>query len=64
MKYKVIVREILEREVLIDESEAENEYQAIDIVQEQYDSEDIVLDSSDYIRTEFECGRYTASRNR
>lgn len=64
MKYKVIVREILEREILIDESEAENEYQAIDIVQEQYDSEDIVLGSEDYVETVFECGRYTASRNR
>ena len=64
MKYKVIVREILEREVLIDEKEAENEYQAIDIVQEQYDSEDIVLGAEDYVRTEFECGRFTANRNR
>lgn len=64
MKYKVIVKEILEREILIDESEAENEYQAIDIVQEQYDSEDIVLGSEDYVETVFECGRFTANRNR
>lgn len=62
MKYKVLVREILEREIEIDESDAENEYQAIDIVKEQYDNEEIVLDSEDHTETIFKCGRFSISR--
>lgn len=62
MKYKVVVREILEREIEVDESEAENEYQAIDIVKEQYDNEEIILNSEDHTETVFECGRFSTSR--
>lgn len=62
MKYKVIVREILEREVEVDEKDAENAYQAIDIVKEQYDNEKIVLDANDFGRTEFECGKFIVGK--
>lgn len=62
MKYKVIIREILEREIEVDEKDAEDAYQAIDIVKEKYDDEKIVLDADDFSRTEFECGKIIVSR--
>ena len=62
MKYKVLIREILEREIEVDEKDAEDAYQAIDIVKEKYDDEKIVLDADDFCRTEFECGKIIASR--
>lgn len=46
MLYEVSVKEILERIVTI---EAANEEEAIDIVEEKYKEEVIVLDSNDYI---------------
>lgn len=62
MKYKVIVREILEREVEVDEKYVEDPYQAIDIIKEKYDDEKIVLDADDFGRTEFECGKIIVNR--
>ena len=50
MKITVTVRETLEKEVTIN---AKNCDEAFDKVKEQYENEDIVLDYSDYINTEF-----------
>lgn len=44
MKYKVQVREILSRDIIID---AEDEEEALDKVQDMYDNGDIVLDYHD-----------------
>ena len=50
-KYSVLVREILEREVIID---AEDHEDAEDKVFELYRNGDVVLDWADHINTEFE----------
>lgn len=50
MKYKVEIKEILSK---IIEIEAENEEGAINKVKEQYRNQEIVLESGDYIDTEF-----------
>lgn len=47
-KYEVKVIEILERIV---EIEAENKEKAIDIVNDMYRNQDIILDSEDYKET-------------
>ena len=59
MKYKVIVHQILAREVEVD---AEDAYHAIDMVKEKYNNEEIVLDSSDFSGTGFECGKIITSK--
>ena len=59
MKYKVIVHQILAREVEVD---AEDVYQAIDMVKEKYNNEEIVLNSSGFSGTEFECGKIITSK--
>ena len=51
MKYQVEIMEILQRIVSID---ADDESMAITAVKQLYRAEEIVLDSSDYIDTEFE----------
>jgi hypothetical protein len=50
-KFSIYVREILEREV---EVEAKSKKEAYIKVEEMYNNEEIVLDSSDYIDTIFE----------
>ena len=60
--YKVIIRETLEREVFVPKSKVECEEDALDYVQEQYDSENIVLDSEDFVGTDFICGRIERHR--
>lgn len=47
-KYQVKVKEILERVI---EIEAENREKAIDIVNDMYRNQDIILDSEDYKET-------------
>lgn len=54
--YKVIVTEILEREVYIS---AEDEYDAIDKVETDYNNCDIILNTEDHIETSIKCGRFT-----
>ena len=49
--YRVVVTETLQRTITIN---ADNEGEALDKVQEMYDSEEIVLDSSDYQDTKIE----------
>lgn len=49
--FKIEVRETLARVI---EIEANNMDEAEDMVQEMYDNEEIVLDSSDYVDTEIE----------
>ena len=49
--YKVVVTETLQRTITIN---ADNEGEALDKVQEMYDNEEIVLDSSDYQDTKIE----------
>lgn len=50
MKFKIIVRETLEREVEVD---AEDLEEAFDKVEEKYDEADeLVLDSEDHTKTE------------
>ena len=44
-KYKINIKEILSRTI---EIEAENELEALEIVLEQYNQEEIILDDSDY----------------
>lgn len=51
MKYKVVVKETLQR---IIEIEAESFEEAKTLVKEQYHNEDVVLDSEDFIIVEFE----------
>lgn len=51
MKYQVEITETLQRTV---EVEAESESEAISKVKEQYNNNEIELDSSDFIDTEFE----------
>ena len=46
MKYHISIEETLCRIV---EVEAENEYDAIDMVQTMYDNEEIVLDADDFL---------------
>lgn len=48
--FKIEVKEILSR---IIEVKAENEEEALNHIQEQYQEEEIVLDSNDFIDTEF-----------
>ena len=50
MKIKVEVTEILQRIVEVDADDVKD---AIDKVEELYKNEDIILDYSDYISTEF-----------
>lgn len=50
MKYKVEIKETLSK---IIEIEAKNEEEAIRKIREQYEKQEIVLDSSDYVDTEF-----------
>ena len=50
-KFTVEITETLQRQV---EVEAEDEFEAEDIVREMYRNEEIVLDAGDYIDTEFE----------
>ena len=49
MIYKVIVREVLEREVRVKANDIE---EAFDKVEEMYDNEDVVLDADDHISTD------------
>ena len=51
MKYDVEITEYLQRTISI---EAKNESDAVDKVEEMYDKEEIVLDSSDFITKEIE----------
>lgn len=51
MKYKVQITETLQR---IIEVEASNEREALLSVKEKYKKEDIVLNETDYINTEFD----------
>ena len=50
-KYKIEVTEVLKRTI---EMEADNEATAIEMVKKMYHNCDFVLDSSDYIETEFD----------
>ncbi|MDM0612461.1 DpnD/PcfM family protein [Clostridium perfringens] len=49
-KFKVKIVETLEREVSV---KANNEKEAMNIVQSLYENEDIVLDSNDFKEVEF-----------
>jgi len=51
MKHKIEITEILQRVI---EVEAENEDEAIILIKRAYQNENIVLDSSDYVRTKIE----------
>ena len=55
MKYKIEIKETLSRRIDI---EAENEEGAIRKAREQYKNQKIILDSSDYINTDFELINY------
>ena len=50
-EYAVEILEALSRIVYV---EADNEDEALDIVRESYFNEELVLDSSDYIDTDFQ----------
>lgn len=53
-KYKIEVTEVLKRTI---EMEADSEAAAIEMVKRMYHNCDFVLDSSDYIETEFDVKR-------
>ena len=53
-KYRIEVIEVLRRIV---ETEAENEYDAVEIVRQKYRNCDIILDASDYVETEISVKR-------
>lgn len=60
-KYTVEVTETLQRSI---EVEAESENDAIEVVEQKYKDEEIVLDSSDYVSTEIDVyneDKYTSS---
>lgn len=50
-KYKVVITETLQRVV---EIETNSQEEAIEIANKNYENEEIVLDSSDYVDTLFE----------
>ena len=50
-EYKVEVTETLSQVITV---EADNEEDALDIVRDSYFNEELVLDSSDYIDTDFQ----------
>lgn len=51
MKYRVKIKEYIEREV---EVEANSEKEAESIVRDKYDKEEIILDCTDWMYTDFE----------
>ena len=53
-KYRIVVTEVLSRIV---EMEAENEYDAIEMVRQMYRNCELVLDASDYVETEISVKR-------
>ena len=53
-KYRIEVIEVLSR---IIETDAENEDDAVEIVRQMYRNCDIVLDASDYVKTEISVKR-------
>lgn len=60
-KYKIEVTEVLKRTI---EMEADNEATAIEMVKRMYHNCDFVLDSSDYIETEFDVKRWKSKWKR
>ena len=50
MEYTITIRETLEREVKV---EALSERQALDLVRDEYESGNIVLDSTNHTTTEY-----------
>ena len=50
MEYTITIRETLEREVKV---EALSERQALDLVRDEYESGNIVLDSTNHTATEY-----------
>lgn len=53
-QYNVTITETLQRTILV---EADNEQHALNIVQDDYNNEDIVLDYSDFQNVEFDAER-------
>ncbi len=51
MKYRVKIKEYIEREV---EVEANSEKEAESIVRDKYDKEEIILDCTDWMYTDYE----------
>ena len=51
MKYQVEITETLQRIIIVN---ADDEHTALTVAKQLYRAEEIVLDSSDYIDTEFE----------
>lgn len=52
--YKVNIIETLEREIYVN---AEDEYDAIDIIETDYDSGELVLTAEDHTNTTIICGK-------
>lgn len=52
--YNVTITEILQRTILV---EADNEQHALNMVQDDYDNENIVLDYSDFKKVDFDAER-------
>lgn len=50
MTYEVTIKEILSRTITID---AKSKMQALDIVKDMYNKEEVVLDYDDNLRTEY-----------
>lgn len=53
-QYNVTITETLQRTILV---EADNEQQALNIVQDDYNNDNIVLDYSDFQNVEFDAER-------
>ncbi len=51
MKYYVKIKEYIERTVEVD---ADNEKEAEDIIRDKYNNEEIVLDCTDWMETDYE----------
>lgn len=51
MKYRVKIKEYIEREVKV---EANSEKEAESIVRDKYDKEEIILDCTDWMYTDYE----------
>ena len=58
--YNVTITETLQRTILV---EADNEQHALNMVQDDYDNENIVLDYSDFKKVDFDAERILWEEN-
>ena len=62
MEYTVVVREILEKEIIVN---AEDKYEAIEKVKDRYynGDDDLILDADCHVDTIFECNKMSTEKD-